>query len=743
MAFCGHSASRASPVSGLFMPPAPDVSPGFLIPSYSTWAVVGSFVIATLAAFVAINLSQRVRNSHGLAGLVWWLAGALVMGTGIWAMHFVGMQAFKLAIPLGYRGGLTLLSWAAAVATSGVALGVASKGGYRRSAVALASLTMASGIGAMHYLGMAAIDLTLGIVWNGWVVAASLAVALAASASALLIFQAMHRVSQDRRLRYQCAAALVMGTAICGMHYTGMAAAHFPAGTLCLSTDELSGPGLTALVLIAAGMLPVSTLFTVLLDIRLQQTAEDLTRSLMESNAKLQSANAELQKRAYADALTGLPNRLLFEDRLNHALLRLERANHHRVEERLAVLFIDLDGFKPVNDSFGHGAGDAVLVEAAERLRAQARECDTIARVGGDEFLLLLEDVSNAADAIAVARRVLDTLARPFRVERKEVEISCSVGVVVYPDHGERDKLVAHADAAMYAAKRAGGNGYVLFEPHMGSEAAEQLGLQSDLRHALERGQLSLHYQPKIDGMRGCISGVEALLRWNHPTRGMVSPGIFIALAERFGLIGRLGNWVINEACRQIAEWRDNGLRMRVAINLSVDQLRESDLAARIADALQRHGVEADQLLCEITESVAMEDIRATQKTFEELATIGVFLSIDDFGTGYSSLNYLRQLPARQLKIDRSFVCDIEHKADARAVVDAVVRLAHALGLRVVAEGVETAGQHNILMAMGCDELQGFFYAKPLTADTLLEWTRGQAPEGTVAGGFAPSLWHQ
>jgi diguanylate cyclase (GGDEF)-like protein len=594
------------------MPLASDVPAGFLTPSYSAWAVAASFLVATLASFVAINLSLRVRSTRGMASAAWWLAGALVMGTGIWSMHFVGMQAFQLSIPLGYRGGLTLLSWTAAVAASGVALGLASHGGYRRAHLALGALAMGGGIGAMHYLGMAAIDLTVGIVWNGWLVAASLMVAVAASASALFIFQAMHRMPRAQRPRYQAAAALVMGAAICGMHYTGMAAAHFPAGAVCLSAKELGGPGLTALVLMASGMLLVSTLFTAILDARLQQTALQLTRSLQESNAKLQHANAELQQRAYADALTGLPNRLLFEDRLNHALLRLERANHHRVEDRLAVLFIDLDGFKPVNDSFGHAAGDVILVEAADRLRAQARECDTIARVGGDEFLLLLEDISSTADAIAIARRVLETLTRPFSIEGKDVEISCSIGVVVHPDHGERDKLVAHADAAMYAAKRAGGNGYVLFEPHMGSEAADQLGLQSDLRHALERGQLALHYQPKIDSTRGCISGVEALLRWHHPTRGMVSPTVFIALAERFGLINRLGNWVIDEACRQIAEWRASGVRMRVAINLSVHQLRESGLAERIAAALRRHAVEPDQLLCEITETSRPPSTRST-----------------------------------------------------------------------------------------------------------------------------------
>lgn len=272
----------------------------------------------------------------------------------------------------------------------------------------------------------------------------------------------------------------------------------------------------------------------------------------------------------------------------------------------------------------------------------------------------------------------------------------------------------------------------------MGSDASEQLELQNDLRQALDRGELTLHYQPKIDGTRGQISGVEALLRWHHPKHGMVSPVVFIALAERFGLIGRLGNWVINEACRQTAEWARSGMRMRVAINLSVHQLRESGLAERIEHALRYHGLDASQLLCEITESVAMEDIKATQRTFDGLARIGVFLSIDDFGTGYSSLNYLRQLPAQQLKIDRSFVNDLEHSEDARAVVAAVVGLAHALGLRVVAEGVETGGQRDILLAMGCDELQGFFYARPMPADTLLAWSQGEKPAGSAD--FTPSV---
>jgi len=711
---------------------------GFLPSSYHLPVVAASFGIALLASYVTLDLARRVRTSQRHIGLVWWAAGSVVMGTGIWGMHFLGMQAFRLPIALGFTGLLTLLSWLAAVGASGVALAVASMPVFRVTQLVGGALVMGGGISAMHYIGMQALDMSVGIVWDHWLVAASIGVAVLASASALGIFQLLLRVHSTRRPHFQALASIVMAVAICGMHYTGMAAAHFPEGTVCRSANALGGPGLTAVILLSTGMLLVSTLFTSILDARLQSTARQLTRSLRESNAKLKTANAALQKQAFADPLTALPNRLLLEDRLRHALLRLDRANHHGTVERLGVLFVDLDGFKPINDSFGHAAGDTILQSAALRLRNEARESDTVARMGGDEFLVLLEDVGSTTDCLGVAHRILAALSQPFDLAGKQVQISCSIGVVLYPDHGERDKLVANADAAMYAAKRAGGNGYAMFEEHMNSNAIEQLELQNDLRQALQRGELALHYQPKIDGRRGRINGVEALLRWNHPTRGMISPLIFIALAERFGLINTLGNWVIDEACRQIADWARSGLRMRVAINLSVHQLREAGLAQRITKALNFHGVDAAQLLCEITESVAMEDTQATQRTLEDLARIGVFLSIDDFGTGHSSLSYLRQLPAQQLKIDRSFINDLEHQEDARAVVDAVVRLAHALGLRVVAEGVETSGQRDILLAMRCDELQGFFFARPMPADTLLAWAQGDKPDGSAD--FASSV---
>ena len=706
--------------------------------SYNLFLVAVSLAMAMFASYVSFDMARRVRTSQRDIGLAWWAAGSLVMGTGIWSMHFVGMQALELPIPIGYSQGLTFASWLAAMAASGIALELASRKRLDNLRILLGAMAMGGGITAMHYLGMAAMRMSPGITWDMPLVALSVLVSFLASTLALLIFKLLRRVERPRRMGYQLAAAFVFAMAICGTHYLGMAAASFAMGSVCLTAGELGGSGLQTSVAMIAGALLVVTLLTSILDSRLQRAARGASHSMHESNARLQAANEELQQRAFADPLTGLPNRLLFEDRLVQATRRLERSNHDGVVERMAVLFVDLDGFKPINDSFGHAVGDVVIRKAASRLRDEARDCDTVARVGGDEFLILLNDVADEQACISVAQRVLASLSQPFEASGRRIEISCSIGIVVHPGHSESNKIVANADAAMYAAKRAGGSCYALFEPHMVSDVSEQLALQGDLRHALERGQLSLHYQPKIDGRRGQISGVEALLRWNHPRHGMVSPLVFIPLAERIGLIGRLGQWVIDEACRQTAEWARDGLRMRVAVNLSVHQLRDKGLVERIGQILQDHGLDASQLLCEITETVAMEDIKAVQHTFEGLGDIGVYLSIDDFGTGYSSLNYLRQLPAQQLKIDRSFVNDLESSEDARAVVAAVVSLAHALGLRVVAEGVETSGQRDILLGMGCDELQGFFYARPMPADTLLAWSQGEKPAGSAD--FTPSI---
>jgi diguanylate cyclase len=708
---------------------------------YDPWLVVLSIVIASFASFVALDLARRVREADRRAATAWWVGGSVAMGTGIWSMHFIGMLAFSLPIAIGYTALLTVASWVAAVVVSGIALGVASHGRLTFKRLGFGAVAMGAGICTMHYTGMAALDMAPGIVWDAGLVLTSVAIAIGASAAALIIVFKLARAAGLRGGIVQAGASVVMGLAISGMHYTGMAAASFPLGSVCLSADALAGSRLEALVVMATLAVLAFTWLVSVLDARMQHKTLALAQSLRLTNAQLATANEELRRRSFLDPLTDLPNRALFEDRLTHAVAihqRLDERAHSRAHGALAVLFIDLDGFKPVNDSLGHGAGDQVLKEVARRLVLNARSGDTVARVGGDEFLLLMEDVSTVADCTALAARLCEELRVPISLGGQAVEISASVGIAAAPGHGEYDRLIAHADAAMYSAKRAGGNGYALFEAHMDVNALAKLSLQAELRHAAERGELMLYYQPKVAGQGGQIHSVEALLRWRHPRRGMIGPAEFIPLAERFGFITQIGQWVIEEACRQMQDWSEQGVHIRVAINLSAQQLRDADLVGRVDRAVRRHGIDPDRLLCEITESVAMEDLESTQRVFDGLARIGIFLSIDDFGTGYSSLGYLRRLPAKQLKIDRSFIQDLETSPDARAIVDAVVQLSHALGLKVVAEGVETDAQRNILVALGCDELQGYLFARPMPATDLLDWMLDRTPVHDID--FAPSV---
>ncbi|HIV72140.1 MAG TPA: bifunctional diguanylate cyclase/phosphodiesterase [Candidatus Aquabacterium excrementipullorum] len=699
--------------------------------SYETWTVVASVLLAMFASFVALDLAKRVRTADRAIARAWLIGGSVTMGIGIWAMHFVGMMAFKLPISVGYDALYTLVSAMAAVGVSYMALWVASRNKLTCLRLTGGATAMGVGICAMHYLGMHAMEMDPGIVWDWRLVAASAGIAVGASAVALLIFFWLRNLQGLPALLWQITAAMVMGVAIAGMHYTGMAAAAFPLGTVCTSSSELRGDTLGVMVGAASMLLLSMTLLTSIMDARTQSRTNKLA-------ASLQVANQELKHIAFKDPLTGLANRLVFEDQLDSAVLRAQEGNR-----RLGILFIDLDGFKPINDSFGHAVGDEVLKQVGQRLSQVARPGDVVARVGGDEFLMLLENHPDRATAAAVAMSVREALSKAFEVDGRGMHLSCSIGIVIHPDHGPRARLIANADAAMYAAKRAGGAVHCFYEADMANDAEMQIALQRDLRQSLDQGGkgLELYYQPKIHAQSRQTAAVEALIRWHHPTRGTVSPAQFIPVAERFGLIGALGDWVINDAFRQMRQWQKEGLRMRVAVNLSMHQLRQNDLVERVAKALREHKIEPDLVTFEVTESAAMEDTQTSLRMFDQLAALGVRLSIDDFGTGYSSLSYLRKLPARQLKIDRSFINDLKPEGDARAIVNAVVQLAHALGLHVVAEGVETAEQERILMEIGCDALQGFRYAKPMPAKRLAIWAASEeGPDHGAPMGFRDSL---
>jgi len=681
-----------------------------LIGSYSSALVLISIFVAILASYTALDLTGRIATTQGRAAYLWMIGGALAMGVGVWSMHFIGMLAFSLPIDLGYDIRLTALSLLISILSCGFALWLVSQPRLPWWQLLFGALIMGSGISGMHYTGMAAMRMQPGINYDPSLFGASLLIAFGASLAALWIAFRLRQNTPYVRLA-RTGAAIVMGFAIVGMHYTGMAAARFADGSFCGALGNgLSGKGLDNLVLITTLAVLIIALLTSVLDARLEARTAVLAQSLTE-------ANRELTQLALHDTLTGLPNRILLADRIDQAM--------HRVTAHggcFALMFIDLDGFKPVNDAFGHHMGDQLLREVAQRLREDLRSEDTLARIGGDEFVLLVQ-LGEPDDALRLAARQVGLVSRSFRVAEHDLQISASIGIAVYPGNGlTAQELLMNADAAMYHAKATGKNGYSFFDASMNSNARRQLQLLQDLRNALEHHQFRLHYQPKFDASNGRPVGAEALLRWEHPQHGLLLPDKFIELAEKSGLIIAIGDWVLHEACRQMREWYVQGYTgWRIAVNLSALQFCHVGLVKSVANALERYQLPANNLTLEITETTAMSDADVSMIVLQQLADMGVDLSIDDFGTGYSSLMYLKRLPANELKIDRGFVRDLEHDSDDAAIVSAIVALGQALGLRIVAEGVETGVQQSFLTQLGCDSLQGYFLGQPLPPERFMQ----------------------
>ncbi|HVT99597.1 MAG TPA: bifunctional diguanylate cyclase/phosphodiesterase, partial [Acidobacteriaceae bacterium] len=443
-----------------------------------------------------------------------------------------------------------------------------------------------------------------------------------------------------------------------------------------------------------------------ILDMRLDERTALLAAGLAD-------AKEELKFLALHDSLTKLPNRTLLADRLEQ-----EIQNAQREQSRFTVLSMDIDGFRQINDAWGMATGDQLLIEIAARLRESLRARDTIARLGGDEFVVLA-DTQQPGDAAQLAEKLLDIVRQPIVIDGHELRVSMSIGIAIYDG---REPLpgdaLRNADAAMNHAMALGHNCYVFFESSMSDDAQNQLQMVQDLRRAEERGELVLHYQPKYAAEDGRLIGAEALLRWRHPLRGLVPPGDFIPLAEKTGLIFQIGRWVLDEACRQMRAWRDAGHQgWTLSVNLSALQFNHPDLIDLVRISLERYRLEPHYLTLEITESTAMHDANNSLAILQQLDQMGVRISIDDFGTGYSSLLYLKRLPASELKIDRGFVRDLMHDTEDAAIITAIVALGRALGLKIVAEGVETREQQEFLKRLGCTSLQGFLLGRPMPAD--------------------------
>lgn len=690
-----------------------------LVGSYDDVLVAISVLVAILASYTALDMAGRVATAKGQAAWWWLTGGAFAMGFGIWSMHFVGMLAFSLPISLGYDVSITLLSLAISIAVSAFALRLVAAAELSMRRLLAGAVFMGTGIAAMHYTGMAAMRMSPPIQYDPGYFALSLLIAIAASGAALWIFFQLHR-NRAYLVLHRVGAAIIMGVAIVGMHYTGMAAANFPYDSICrAASGSFNTHWLALLIVVVTLAILAIALVTSILDARMEARTAVLASSLAE-------ANRELSALALQDTLTKLPNRILLEDRLEHALNLAKRE-----ATVFALMFMDLDGFKAVNDAYGHHFGDRLLIDVAERIRGVLRVQDTVARLGGDEFVLLLEQ-TDPEGAASVADKLVSAIGQPYVVGPHELRVSASVGIAMYPNDGQSAKsLMTNADAAMYYAKRSGRNAYCFFEASMNANAHEQLQLMQDLQLALERKEFELHYQAKYVAPAGPITGVEALLRWRHPSRGLIAPDKFIGYAEKTGLIIPIGEWVLNEACRQMREWREQGhADWKVAVNLSPVQFAHPNLLHIVRNTLERNQLPASALTLEVTETTAMRNADVSLAILERLAEMGVDISIDDFGTGYSSLLYLKRLPASELKIDKGFIQSLAQGNEDAAIVSSIIALGQTLNLRIVAEGVETESQQKFLTELGCDALQGYLLSKPVPASEIKV---GQGDEGRAA----------
>jgi len=678
-----------------------------MLGTYNFWLAALSLAVATLASYTALDLAGRITLMKQTRLRHAWLAGgAAAMGIGIWSMHFVGMLAFSLPIALGYDIPITGYSLLIAILVSYFALYAIAQTKLSPLRLLSGGVLMGLGIAGMHYTGMAAMRMQPAIHYDPPWFAASIAIAIAASIAALWIAQTLSVERTRYLIAKRIAAAWVMGIAITGMHYTGMAAAEFSPGAICRAADGMDTSWLVTTVALFTVVILSVTLILSRFDAR--------TAFLRGSVSRLKG---QIVRLATFDTLTDLPNRRTLTERIERAIQPAKQQGN-----LFAILMLGIDGFKTINDSLGHPAGDEVLKAFAQRLLHCVHCDDTVARLGGDEFVVLLANITAPEDAGDLAESILERMRTGVWTDKQPLHVMPSIGIALFPQDGSSvDLLLKHADAAMSEAKRCGRSTYRFFEAGMNQAATRTLQIQRALHEAPSAGYFSLHFQPKFRGSNGELTGAEALLRLRHPELGALPPLEFIPVAERSGQIVQIGYWVTGEACRQIRRWVADGLpNLKVAINLSPRQLAQPDLVEAMLEIVRAEGVSCEQLMFEITETVAMEDAPKTIEMIHAFQKNGFEIAIDDFGTGYSSLAYLQRFRAKQLKLDRFFTNGLdEHGHEGSAIVSAVIALAHSLGMDVVAEGVETESQLAKLQALKCDEMQGFLLGRPLTADAF------------------------
>ncbi|EOY8403911.1 putative bifunctional diguanylate cyclase/phosphodiesterase [Enterobacter asburiae] len=664
-----------------------------------------SYLVAFIASFVALDSAGKIPLSSRKAALFWRIAGGVTLGIGIWSMHFIGMLSMQMPMMMSYDLWLTLASLGVAVVASATALNIA-VAGKKLSPFRLifATAILSAGVVSMHYIGMAALMLDGSIIWDSRLVGLSVVIAVVASGTALWLafrLRDKHKGVFINRIL----AAFVMGAAICAMHYTGMSAAQFQemAHTLPGGIGEL---GLSIWV-------SVTTLC--LLGVMLIISLIDSHRRTSRLTDNLHQLNRQLELQARFDALTGLANRhqmdLRMQDCLRSALLS---------KKPFAVIFLNVDHFKRVNDTWGHSVGDELLITVAQRITARLTREMTLARLGGDAFILLVPECDD--DRLnALVTALLEDVRRPLSVCGHTLSTTISAGVSLYPQDGETlHELKLKADAALHRVKEEGRNGWAIYRVEMSTAIPAKPGFLQELSQALERDQFELWYQPTWHAGEKTIHGFEALLRWRHPEQGVVLPNLFIPSLEQTGLIIPVGNWAIEAACRQLHFWTEQGFsQWTLSLNLSPIQFEQPDIFPIISSMLEKYSLSPSRLILEVTESTALKNLDRSIELLNAFNHAGIVVSIDDFGTGYSNLLMLSVLPAKELKIDRSFVTSMLENEKSYKLVETIISIARTMEMNVVAEGIETEEQQAVLTRLGCDYLQGYLFSRPLPAEQV------------------------
>lgn len=666
---------------------------------YNFTIVALSLVISILASYIALNLANKVSQSRGTHKLIWLSSGSFVMGGGIWAMHFVGMLAFHTGVNIRYDVGTTFLSAFASISASLIAFYVTLDSVMRLWKVAVGGAAMGIGIVTMHYTGMAAMQMDADITYNPFYLMLSVLVALGASYAALFLFRRFR--NRPNFSLWKLYSSIVMGFAISGMHYTGMAAAQFHY-THTDSTDE----SMKGQLFLITGVAVVTFLI-----LAISWAAIFVERHILE-------------RMAYSDPLTGLPNR--------HGLHRYFE-KEFKLQKSGAVLFLDLDRFKSINDTLGHDIGDELLVEVARRLKLYMIDQGIVFRLGGDEFLIATnKGVTEEIEQLA--EQILDVIKKPYQLGGIELFVTVSIGIALVPQHGyERSFLMRAADTAMYVSKNSGKNKYSIFSEDMNRRQIRRMELENDLRRAFESKQLFIVYQPKWDSLHDRLTGMEALLRWNHPELGMVSPAEFIPVAEETGLIMSITHWMLEETCQQNLLWQaQHHIYVPISVNMSARMFECPQFASNVEKVIQATGIEARYVELEITESIAMNGIEGTVEQLQYMQQLGIKISLDDFGTGYSSLGILDEIPIDILKIDQIFIrkSDIPSK---QAIISTIVAIADNLDLDLVAEGVETQEHVEFLQSKGCYVMQGYYYGRPMTISQMDQWIQASKQKMSLA----------